>query len=97
MKGYKVYSAKDTALAWFSVRLLLKGGLAVLTGRRCTEVIKTAQFEFKTKYSVIFTGALKRGDEPVECVFEIPTLCEAQLVIEAIVLLPHFSQIERSL
>lgn len=62
----------------------IAAGLAVVTGRRCTEVIKTAQFEYKSKYSVIFTGALKRGDEPVECVFEIPTLCQAQLVIDAI-------------
>lgn len=62
----------------------IAAGLAVVTGRRCTEVIKTAQFEYKSLYSVIFTGALKRGDEPVECVFEIPTLCEAQLVIKAI-------------
>ena len=62
----------------------IAAGLAVLTGRRCTEVIKTAQFEYKTPYSVIFTGALKRGDEPVECVFEIPTLVQAELVIGAI-------------
>lgn len=62
----------------------IAAGLAVVTGRRSTEVIKTAQFEYKTKYSVTFTGALKRGNEPVECIFEIPTLCEAQLVIEAI-------------
>ncbi|MEM8829173.1 MAG: protelomerase family protein [Cyanobacteria bacterium P01_G01_bin.19] len=62
----------------------IAAGLAVVTGRRCTEIIKTAQFEYKTKYSVIFTGALKRKNEPVECVFEIPTLCEAQLVIDAI-------------
>ena len=59
-------------------------GLAVVSGRRLTEVIKTAQFEYRSKYSVIFTGAIKRRDEPVECVFEIPTLCEAQLVIDAI-------------
>lgn len=62
----------------------IAAGLAVVTGRRCTEVIQTAQFEYKTKYSVIFTGSLKRRNEPVECVFEIPTLCEAQLVIGAI-------------
>jgi hypothetical protein len=62
----------------------IAAGLAVVTGRRCTEVIQTAQFEYKTKYSVIFTGSLKRRNEPVECVFEIPTLCEAQLVINAI-------------
>lgn len=62
----------------------IAAGLAVVTGRRCTEVIKTANFEYKSLYSVIFTGAIKRGDEPVECVFEIPTLCEARLVIEGI-------------
>ena len=62
----------------------IAAGLAVVTGRRCTEVIKTARFEYKTKYSVIFTGSLKRKQEPVECVFEIPTLCEAELAIEAI-------------
>jgi hypothetical protein len=62
----------------------IAAGLAVVTGRRCTEVIQTAQFEYKTKYSVIFTGSLKRRNEPVECVFEIPTLCEARLVMGAI-------------
>ena len=62
----------------------IAAGLAVVTGRRCTEVIKTAQFEYKSLYSVIFTGALKRGDEPVKCIFEIPTLCEARLVLGAI-------------
>lgn len=59
-------------------------GLAVVTGRRSTEVIKTAQFEYKSKYSLTFTGALKRGNEPVELSIEIPTLCEARLVIDAI-------------
>lgn len=62
----------------------IAAGLAVLTGRRCGEIIKTAQFEFKTKYSVTFRGALKRKDEAVELVFEIPVLCRADLVIEAI-------------
>lgn len=62
----------------------IAAGLAVVTGRRCTEVIKTAQFEYKTPYSVIFTGSLKRKGEPVECVFEIPTLCKSEKVIEAI-------------
>ena len=62
----------------------IAAGLAVVTGRRCTEVIQTAQFRYKSKYSVIFTGLLKRGNEPVECIFEIPTLCEAELVIDAI-------------
>jgi hypothetical protein len=62
----------------------LAAGLAVLTGRRCAEVMKTAVFEYKTPYSVIFTGSLKRRDEKVPLVFEIPTLCKAEWVIETI-------------
>jgi hypothetical protein len=62
----------------------IAAGLAVLTGRRSTEVIKTAQFEYKSEYSLIFSGSLKRRGESVECVFEIPTLCKAKLVIGAI-------------
>ena len=67
----------------------IAAGLAVVTGRRCTEVIQTAQFEYQSLYSVIFTGSLKRKNEPVECVFEIPTLCQAPLVIDAIASLRH--------
>ena len=62
----------------------IAAGLAVLTGRRHTEVIKTAKFTYKTEYSVVFSGALKRRGEIVECIFEIPTLCKAQLAIAAI-------------
>ena len=62
----------------------IAAGLAVLTGRRCGEIIKTAQFEYKTKYTVTFKGALKRRNEAVELVFEIPVLCRANLIIEAI-------------
>lgn len=62
----------------------IAAGLAVLTGRRCTEIIKTAEFTYKTNYSVVFSGSLKRKQEAIECIFEIPTLCEAQLVIKAI-------------
>jgi hypothetical protein len=40
------------------------------TGRRCAEVMKTAVFEYKTPYSVMFTGAFKRRGEPVTLVFE---------------------------
>uniref|UniRef100_UPI0009DD1F31 protelomerase family protein n=1 Tax=Myxosarcina sp. GI1 TaxID=1541065 RepID=UPI0009DD1F31 len=62
----------------------IAAGLAVLTGRRHTEVIQTAEFELKTKYSVIFSGSLKRRGESVKCVFEIPTLAPANKIIEAI-------------
>jgi hypothetical protein len=46
--------------------------------------MKTAVFEYKTPYSVMFTGALKRGGETVTLTFEIPTLTRAEKVIAAI-------------
>ena len=55
----------------------LAAGLAVLTGRRCAEILHTAEFEYKSPYSVSFTGALKRRNEPVPLQFEIPTLASA--------------------
>lgn len=58
-------------------------GLAVLTGRRSAEILKTAVFSLKTTYSVVFTGALKRQGESVQLRFEIPTLCAASDVIRA--------------
>lgn len=61
----------------------IAAGLAVLTGRRSTEILKTAQFEWKTEFSVIFVGALKRKGEETILSFEIPTLCQAQYVITA--------------
>lgn len=58
--------------------------LAVLTGRRSSEILATARLYYKTDYSVTFTGALKRRGEEQTLSFEIPTLAPAQLVIEAL-------------
>lgn len=58
--------------------------LAVLTGRRSSEILATARLYPKTDYSVTFTGALKRRGEEQTLSFEIPTLAPAQLVIEAL-------------
>jgi Telomere resolvase len=68
----------------------IAAGLAVLVGRRVTEVLSTMQLEFVTEYSVQFTGALKRRGEPVELSFEIPTLCPAELVLRALTKLRGF-------
>jgi hypothetical protein len=63
-------------------RLTLTIALCLLTGRRETEVLKTANF---TKYdddSLKFEGQLKkRDDEQSTCV--IPSLCPPQQIIEA--------------
>jgi hypothetical protein len=59
-------------------------GLATLTGRRVAEILSTAQFEKRSHWSVMFTGALKRRGESVTLSFEIPTLTTADRVIEAL-------------
>ncbi len=62
----------------------IAAGLAVLTGRRSSEILATAQFEVMSKWSVIFTGALKRRGESQRLSFEIPTLTTARRVVEAL-------------
>jgi hypothetical protein len=61
----------------------IAAGLAVLTGRRLNEVLKTAQFSVVSHWVVRFSGALKRQGEEVPLVFDIPTLTTAQRVIQA--------------
>jgi hypothetical protein len=57
-------------------------GLAVTTGRRLTEILKTAVFHPMSTYTVQFEGQLKQKAELL-APYEIPTLVEAELVIEA--------------
>jgi hypothetical protein len=61
----------------------MAAGLAVLTGRRSAELLSTARFEVKSKWSVTFTGAVKRRGEQ-GLAFEIPTLTTAKRVVTAI-------------
>ncbi|WP_299415051.1 protelomerase family protein [Acaryochloris sp. IP29b_bin.148] len=62
----------------------IAAGLAVLTGRRCTELLQTAEFTYESAYSVWFTGALKRRQEAKTLRFEIPTLAPAKQAIAAL-------------
>lgn len=57
-------------------------GLAIATGRRITEILKTGKFFPKTSYTVIFEGQLKRQDLVLKP-YEIPTLVPAHLVLSA--------------
>jgi hypothetical protein len=59
-------------------------GLVVLTGRRSSEILGTADFQAKSQWSVTFTGALKRRGEAQILSFEIPTLTTADRVITAL-------------
>jgi hypothetical protein len=79
------------ALVYRATNLLLSrewadiaAGLMLLTGRRSTEILKTARLEPKSSFSVIFRGALKRRGEPVELAFEVPSLTEATTVLTAL-------------
>ncbi len=62
----------------------ITAGLATVTGRRCSELLQTAQFSYHSPYSVIFTGAAKRRTESTPLKFEIPTLAPASKIIDAI-------------
>lgn len=56
--------------------------LAGATGRRIGEVIYSGTVTPKSGYSLFFRGRLKRGGA-MQRDFEIPTLCEARLVLSA--------------
>ncbi|GHO88615.1 protelomerase family protein [Dictyobacter formicarum] len=61
----------------------LVAGIAVCTGRRLAEIMKTGTFTVKEPYTVWFEGQVKgRGREPGRS--EIPTLVRAFLVVEAV-------------
>jgi len=57
-------------------------GLAVTTGRRLTELLKTAQFHPRSAWTVDFSGQLKQKAEML-APYEIPTLVEASQVLDA--------------
>ncbi len=58
--------------------------MAVVTGRRVSEVLQSASFQLVSQFSVLFVGAAKRRHESLPLEFEIPTLVEAPLVLDAI-------------
>lgn len=57
-------------------------GLAVVTGRRLTEVLKTGTLHPKSAWTVVFSGQLKRRDILLDP-YEIPTLVPAEQVLAA--------------
>ena len=56
--------------------------IILLTGRRPTEILKTAAFEQVGAYQLAFTGQLKRRDK-AESEYEIYCLCRTHLLIDA--------------
>jgi hypothetical protein len=63
---------------WYELAL----GLAIATGRRSTEILKTAKLYPKTPSTILFEGQLKKRDLLMKP-YEIPTLVSADLVLSA--------------
>ncbi|MBD2186145.1 protelomerase family protein [Aerosakkonema funiforme] len=61
----------------------IAAALVVLTGRRVSEILVTAEFSRCTAYSVWFTGQLKTRGKELAAV-EIPTLIEADRIINGV-------------
>jgi hypothetical protein len=61
----------------------LAAALGLLTGRRCVEIFKTAQFTPVNEHSVMFRGQAKKGDL-VDASYEIPVLAPADLIHTAL-------------
>ena len=61
-------------------------GLILLTGRRPSEVLKTAKFEIVDSQNVLFSGQLKTRDCPTAktAPFPIPVLADASSICEAL-------------
>jgi len=67
-----------TSSYWQDVAL----GLSVLTGRRVTEILKTAEFHPETDWTLQFSGQLKKRNVFLPP-YEIPTLIRADFVLSA--------------
>lgn len=68
--------------------LELATALLIVTGRRASEICKTASFEYVTDNCVLFKGQLKTRtrDTDIHTVgYEIPVLCDANLVVSRLV------------
>ncbi len=87
---HQLYLKDPDAIVAQAVRLLdspewadVAAGLALLTGRRLNEVLRTAVFSVQSRWVVTFKGALKRRGEDIPLIFDIPTLTTAQRVVSA--------------
>jgi integrase len=70
--------------------------LILLTGRRPSEILKTAKFERVDAQNVLFSGQLKTRDCPTAktAPFPIPVLADAKLVCEALSRLREMPQVK---
>lgn len=61
----------------------VSAGLAVLVGRRISEVL-LSNFAPKSAYSILFSGMAKKSSHEADITIEIPTLAPASMVLAAI-------------
>jgi integrase len=71
-------------------------GLILLTGRRPSEILKTADFKVINVQTVMFTGQLKTRDCPTAKTlpFPIPVLADSKIVCDALTRLREMSQVK---
>lgn len=70
----------------------LSAALIALTGRRPTEVVWCGRFEAASDYTLMFSGQLKKGNVETPS-FEIPTLIEANRILDALFRLSRIPKI----
>jgi hypothetical protein len=58
--------------------------LGLLTGRRCIEIFKTAEFTAVNEHAVMFRGQAKKGDVVEPAQYEIPVLAPPDLINTAL-------------
>jgi hypothetical protein len=59
--------------------------LSLLTGRRCIEIFKTAQFTAVNDHAAMFSGQAKKNDVAHPAAYEIPVLAPPDLINAALV------------
>jgi hypothetical protein len=59
-------------------------GIALATGRRAIEVIYRGEFKAKSKNVLSFSGQAKKGKGVIAKAFDIPTLIDTDLIIDAV-------------
>ena len=87
------YQGKITQLLESKEWRELAAGLIAATGRRPSEILKTAQFEQIGKYEVAFSGQLKTKGEEREA-YSTYTLVESANVIDGLARLRRMSEIK---
>lgn len=84
--NYDQIILKSESLLDSSAYTAVACGLCLLTGRRLTEILKTAKFEFDDQNNIVFSGQLKtkESDNAQLNPYKIPVLSDPNLIISGL-------------